>query len=243
MAAEAEATAEATATATATASSRSTARVHQSERVHEAVRIATRERADTGARAGSQRAEVLAKMLRGDSSASVRRIAAWGLHNYGDVRVAVDALIAAVTGDADTDVREMAAWALAEAEHNSGAAGALVKALRQDKSAQVRETATWALGSVGDASAVDALSAVLSDQQRGNTRGGRVVYRELRAVQGAGRVGECPGRSRARRAALGGVGTLQHPRRRDRCRDRGRIQARDRFGSTYRTHPRARRHG
>ena len=69
---------------------------------------------------GSQRAEVLAKMLRGDSSASVRRIAAWGLHNYGDVRVAVDALIAAVTGDADTDVREMAAWSLAEAERQFG---------------------------------------------------------------------------------------------------------------------------
>jgi beta-lactamase regulating signal transducer with metallopeptidase domain/HEAT repeat protein len=164
-AAEAEATAEAsaTATATATAGSRTVVHVHNPDRVHEAVRIATRQRADTGARAGSQRAEVLAKMLRTDSSASVRRIAAWGLHNYGDVRVAVDALIAAVTGDADMDVREMAAWALAEAEHDSGATAALVKALRQDKSAQVRSTATWALGSVGDASAVDGLAAMLSD--------------------------------------------------------------------------------
>jgi beta-lactamase regulating signal transducer with metallopeptidase domain len=170
------------------------------DRVHEAVRIATHERADTGARAGGQRAEVLAKMLRTDSSASVRRIAAWGLHNYGDVRVAVDALTAAVTDDADADVREMAAWSLAEAEHDSGAAAALVKALRQDKSAQ-------------------------------------------RAVQGAGRIGEGPGRSRAGCAALGGVGTLQHPRRRDRRRDRGRVQARDRFGRAHRAHSRARRLG
>jgi len=159
----ANAEASATATATTTGGSRTVVRVHNSQRVQEATRIAIRQSSDTGSRAGSQRAEVLAKMLRTDSSASVRRIAAWGLHNYGDVRVAVDALIAAVTGDADPDVREMAAWSLAEAEHDSGAAAALVKALRQDKSAQVRATATWALGSVEDASAVDALAAMLSD--------------------------------------------------------------------------------
>ena len=145
--------------------------------------------------ASRQRAEVLAKMLRSDSSASVRRIAAWGLHNYGDVRVAVDALIAAVTGDADTDVREMAAWSLAEAERQFGRRWRRWRRrCARTRTLRCATTATWALGSVGDASAVDALGAVLSDQQRGDTRGGRVGDRELRAVQGAGRVGECPGR-------------------------------------------------
>ena len=118
--------------------------------------------ADTAAHA-DQRAEVLAKMLRTDSSAEVRRVAAWGLHNYGDIRVAVDALVAALAGDASADVREMAAWSLAEAEESSAAAGALTKALRQDKDASVRRTATWALGEVGDASAVEALAGLLTD--------------------------------------------------------------------------------
>lgn len=119
--------------------------------------------ADTGARAPDQRAEVLAKMLRGDSSASVRRVAAWGLHRYADVGVALDALVAAVGGDPEPEVREMAAWSLAEAGRSSAAAAALVKALRQDQSAEVRATATWALGEVGDASAVEALAGVLAD--------------------------------------------------------------------------------
>jgi HEAT repeat protein/beta-lactamase regulating signal transducer with metallopeptidase domain len=111
----------------------------------------------------SRRAEVLAKMLRSDSSAEIRRIAAWGLNDYGENAAAVDALAAALTGDSDASVREMAAWALSDADESSAAAAALVKALRQDKDARVRATATWALGEVGDASAVDALVPVLSD--------------------------------------------------------------------------------
>ena len=126
-------------------------------------RAESRPAADTGAGAPDQRAEVLAKMLRGDTSASVRRVAAWGLHRYADVEVALAALVAAVGGDADVAVREMAAWSLAEAESSSAAAGALVKALRQDKDPGVRATATWALGEIGDASAVDALAGVLAD--------------------------------------------------------------------------------
>jgi beta-lactamase regulating signal transducer with metallopeptidase domain len=118
---------------------------------------------DTGTGSADQRAEVLAKMLRSDSSASVRRIAAWGLHNYGESRVAVEALAAAVVSDADAVVREMAAWALAEADDDAIASAALVKALRQDKSPAVRSTATWALGEVGEESGVDALVAVLAD--------------------------------------------------------------------------------
>ncbi|MGH7512555.1 MAG: HEAT repeat domain-containing protein [Gemmatimonadales bacterium] len=117
--------------------------------------------ADTGK--PDKRAEVLAKMLRSDTSASVRRIAAWGLHEYGDNSAAVEALAAAVTGDANAGVREMAAWSLADAEDNVVASAALAKALRQDKDPKVRTTATWALGEVGDASATDALVPMLSD--------------------------------------------------------------------------------
>ncbi len=111
----------------------------------------------------SRRAEVLAKMLRSDSSAEIRRIAAWGLNDYGENTAAVEALAAALGSDTDASVREMAAWSLSDADESSAATAALVKALRQDKNARVRATATWALGEVGDASAVDALVPVLSD--------------------------------------------------------------------------------
>jgi beta-lactamase regulating signal transducer with metallopeptidase domain/HEAT repeat protein len=117
--------------------------------------------ADTGK--PDKRAEVLAKMLRSDTSAAVRRIAAWGLHEYGDNSAAVEALAAAVTGDANAGVREMAAWSLADADDNPAASAALATALRQDKDPKVRTTATWALGEVGDASATDALVPMLSD--------------------------------------------------------------------------------
>jgi len=123
-----------------------------------ALRLAT---SDTGAEPG-KRAEILAKLLRTDSSASVRRIAAWGLNDFGDSHVAVEALAQAVTGDRDAGVREMAAWSLAEAGDEPAAAStALVKALRTDKDPKVRATATWALGEIGDASAVDALAGLL----------------------------------------------------------------------------------
>ena len=42
-----------------------------------------------------ERATVLAKALRTDSDASVRRIAAWGLAQYAEIAVAADALVAA----------------------------------------------------------------------------------------------------------------------------------------------------
>ncbi len=65
-----------------------------------ALRLAT---SDTGPEP-SQRAQILAKLLRTDSSASVRRIAAWGLNDFGDVHMAVEALIQAVGGDRDATV-------------------------------------------------------------------------------------------------------------------------------------------
>jgi HEAT repeat protein/beta-lactamase regulating signal transducer with metallopeptidase domain len=110
-----------------------------------------------------RRAEVLAKMLRTDTSAAVRRIAAWGLNEYGDNKAAVQALVAAVTGDRDAGVREMAAWSLAEADDHPAAGPALVQALKQDKDPKVRHTAVWALGEVGDENTVEALVPMLGD--------------------------------------------------------------------------------
>jgi beta-lactamase regulating signal transducer with metallopeptidase domain/HEAT repeat protein len=113
--------------------------------------------------ASDGRAALLAKTLRTDASVSVRRIAAWGLSEYADEQVAVDALAAATGSDADGSVREMAAWALAEAKPGSAATPALMKAVRQDKDTKVRTTAVWALGSIGDEAAVETLATVLAD--------------------------------------------------------------------------------
>ena len=114
-------------------------------------------------RDSDERPVLLAKVLSTDTSASLRRIAAWGLHEYGDRQVASDALVNALRRDSDASVREMAAWALAESDHSSAAVDALSTALRGDANTQVRETAAWALGNVGDRSAEGALSAALSD--------------------------------------------------------------------------------
>jgi beta-lactamase regulating signal transducer with metallopeptidase domain len=117
-----------------------------------------------GSRAADDRPELLAKVLRSDSSAALRRVAAWGLAEYADEQVAVDALVTAVRRDSDESVREMAAWALAESDRDHGAAvvDALSAALK-DASVRVRRTAAWALGSAGDDRATSALVAALSD--------------------------------------------------------------------------------
>jgi beta-lactamase regulating signal transducer with metallopeptidase domain len=119
-----------------------------------------------GAKAGKdsdERPVLLAKILATDTSASLRRIAAWGLAEYADSQIAADALANVLRHDADPTVREMAAWALAEGDHRSIAVEALSAALRTDANTQVRATAAWALGNVGDRSSADALSAALSD--------------------------------------------------------------------------------
>jgi len=109
------------------------------------------------------RAALLAKTLRTDANASVRRVAAWGLSRYAEEQVAVEALAAAAGSDANASVREMAVWALAEAEPGSAATSALMKAVGQDKDHKVRATAVWALGSIGDAAAVETLVGILAD--------------------------------------------------------------------------------
>jgi hypothetical protein len=107
---------------------------------------------------------LLAKVLRTDTSAALRRIAAWGLSEYGSSPVAAEALSNALLHDADVKVREMAAWALGEGDDGTSAAtAALSAALRSDANEHVREVSAWALGQVGGHAAVEALSAALSD--------------------------------------------------------------------------------
>ncbi|MEO8635524.1 MAG: HEAT repeat domain-containing protein [Gemmatimonadales bacterium] len=118
---------------------------------------------DAAAGPDDERAAVLARTLRTDSNAEVRRVAAWGLQRFARTGIAADALVAAVGSDADPTVREMAAWALASAPRNAAVATALVAVLRRDHDAGVRKAAVWALGSTGDAVAVEALTGVLGD--------------------------------------------------------------------------------
>jgi beta-lactamase regulating signal transducer with metallopeptidase domain len=110
-----------------------------------------------------ERPALLAKVLATDGSASLRRIAAWGLAEYAERQVATDALSNALRHDSNASVREMAAWALADGHRSSAASDALSAALRGDGNVQVRVISAWALGSVGDRSAIDALTAALSD--------------------------------------------------------------------------------
>ncbi len=110
-----------------------------------------------------ERAAVLAKTLRTDSNAGVRRVAAWGLRRYAQIEVALEALVDAVGHDKEASVREMSAWALQGARRNSAASAALAKAIGQEQDASVRATAVWAAGEIGDAGAVDALTGALKD--------------------------------------------------------------------------------
>ncbi len=111
-----------------------------------------------------ERATLLAKVLRTDSSASLRRIAAWGLREYADSPEAEEALAGAIRRDVDAGVREMAAWALGNGERRtSGATQALLAALKRDADEKVRTTAAWALGNAGDRASVEDLAAALSD--------------------------------------------------------------------------------
>jgi beta-lactamase regulating signal transducer with metallopeptidase domain len=110
-----------------------------------------------------ERPVLLARILSTDTSASLRRIAAWGLSEYADKQVAADALANALRHDADPTVREMAAWSLAEGSHGSTTVEALSSALKGDANTQVRATSAWALGNVGDRSSADALAAALND--------------------------------------------------------------------------------
>ncbi|MEO8337513.1 MAG: HEAT repeat domain-containing protein, partial [bacterium] len=124
------------------------------------------EKGDKGAKGSKnpdERPALLAKVLRSDSSASLRRIAAWGLQEYTDAPVAAEALGTALRRDSDAKVREMAAWALGQGGQRTATTEALLAALKGDADERVRTTAAWAIGNSGDRSTVDALAAALSD--------------------------------------------------------------------------------
>jgi beta-lactamase regulating signal transducer with metallopeptidase domain/HEAT repeat protein len=91
---------------------------------------------------------LLLKVLRTDPDADVRKMAAWGLSEAGDVLGSIDALAEAVRHDEDDGVREMAAWALADSRREA-AHRALSSAAQRDPSEHVRETAVWGLGNAG----------------------------------------------------------------------------------------------
>ena len=114
-----------------------------------------------------ERPALLANVLKTDSSASLRRVAAWGLAQFADAEVAIDALTYALRRDTDASVRETAAWALADAHATRAIIDALTTALRRDASTKVRATSAWALGSLGDNDAVEALTAALADSSAG----------------------------------------------------------------------------
>jgi beta-lactamase regulating signal transducer with metallopeptidase domain len=99
-------------------------------------------------RSDDERPAILAKVLRSDPSAELRRVAAWGLQGYPHSPPAGAALAAAVAGDASPAVREMAAWSLANGcDCGEARTTALSAALRGDTDPRVRATAAWALGS------------------------------------------------------------------------------------------------
>lgn len=124
-----------------------------------------RARTRSGSTSPDDRPILLANVLRTDTSASLRRIAAWGLSEYADTQVAADALANALGRDRDAGVREMAAWALGHSDEGThGVIEALTAALRNDSNDKVRETAAWALGDIGDSGATEALTAALSDK-------------------------------------------------------------------------------
>ena len=114
----------------------------------------------------SARASVLARILRTDTSASLRRIAAWGLQDFPRNTAAVEALVNAVRRDHSADVREMAAWALSNVADPSILPNAFIEVLRAENEERVRESIVWTLGqrARGDSfDAMIALSIALSD--------------------------------------------------------------------------------
>lgn len=137
-------------------------------------------RIPSDSQSNDERPALLAKVLRTDSSAELRRVAAWGLQDYDHSQVAEEALVAAVQHDADARVREMAAWALGSFDGHQEVVGALAAAVHSDAAEEVRETATWALGQAGDEDAADALTAALGDAS---------AAVRLRAAWGLGNVG------------------------------------------------------
>jgi HEAT repeat protein len=110
-------------------------------------------------RLSPERRALLARVLKEDSDASVRRSAAWALAQ--NPRAEDNALLVnALRTDADAEVREMAAWALGESGVRDGeTAAVLTEALKKDQSEEVRKVAVWALGQSSRADTATLLAA------------------------------------------------------------------------------------
>jgi beta-lactamase regulating signal transducer with metallopeptidase domain/HEAT repeat protein len=94
----------------------------------------------------ARRWTLLISIMRSDSSASLRKVAAWGLEQFHDEDPVRGALATALRHDSDAEVREMAAWAL-EGVEGDNVATALSDAVREDHDPSVRATAAWSLAS------------------------------------------------------------------------------------------------
>ena len=138
----------------ANASSMTAASVSTGERV----RAAASQSADSSAR----RWTLLISILHSDSSASLRKVAAWGLEQFQDEDPVRSALAVALRHDSDAEVREMAAWALEGAEGDN-VATALSDAVRDDHEPSVRATAAWSLASNCKSINVPSFVAALHD--------------------------------------------------------------------------------
>ncbi len=111
---------------------------------------------------GNGRATLLISVLRSDTSASLRRVAAWGLSRYADRSDVTDALAIVLRRDSNDRVREMSAWSLSHGEERANVVDALSEAVRRDANNEVRETAAWALGNLDAEKAVDVLGDALT---------------------------------------------------------------------------------
>ncbi len=112
------------------------------------------------------RASLLITVLRGDTSASLRRVAAWGLSRYADRADVGTALATALRRDNNNRVREMSAWAAAQGREQGDLVDALIEALRRDADVDVRETAAWALGNLDAERAAESLAEALTSQSK-----------------------------------------------------------------------------
>lgn len=109
----------------------------------------------------SAKTALLVQLLQSDSSAKVRRTAAWALAQSDD-RSATAPLAAALEQDKSADVREMAAWGLGQGDDRA-AIQALGDAVQRDADERVKATAAWALGQMGEDAATPALDAAMAD--------------------------------------------------------------------------------
>ena len=153
----------AAASATASAAATTAAPAHGFTSVRE-LRAFIHDEERAAAKDSDDRPVLLARVLRTDTSASLRRVAAWGLREFAEAPVAVQALSNALLHDRDVSVREMSAWALGEgSEGDPVVADALSNALRRDADERVRSTAAWAIGHTGNHASMDVLLAALND--------------------------------------------------------------------------------